>query len=213
MGRADKERLARDAAGVGPHVPQGVRLYRISELRDWQIASGEPDIRGWDVRTISGREIGTVKDLLVDPSRGEVVLLDIDLAGQDRHTLAPIRAAQLDRARETVHLDSADVEQGIPSLSRSVAGDDEMRLFGDGYRRAYGERGWDSDRDFVVGHGDRDLHFRRRNAPLGQAPRPGEDPEWTDREVRIEAASEEGRSINQQLNGISGIRYQGNRAD
>lgn len=117
MGHKDKERLARDAAGIGPHVPLGVRLFRIHELKDWKVAEGEPDVRGWSVMTISGRPIGKIVDLLVDPSRGEVVMLEIRLEENGEHTLAPIRAAQFDRANKIVNLDSGDVQStSAPSL-------------------------------------------------------------------------------------------------
>lgn len=119
MGRDEKERLARDAAGTGPHVPLGVRLFRMHELQDWRVAKGEPDIRGWEVRTISGTPIGKIVDLLVDPTRGEVVMLEIRLEeGGNDHTLAPIRAAQFDRANRIVNLDSGDVQSpSAPSLT------------------------------------------------------------------------------------------------
>lgn len=187
MSRADKERAARDAAGTGPHIPQGVRLYRLHELKDWHVADGEPDIRGWEVKTLSGRLIGKVSDLCVDPSRGEVVLLDVDLDGTDRHTLAPIRAAQLDRARKVVLIDSGDIPEP-PSLARSGTTDAEVATFGDHYGRTYGDRGFEKDRPYVVGQGERDLRF-------------------SDREVRIEAASDEGRKINEELQGLNRYRY------
>lgn len=181
----------RDAAGTGPHIPQGVRLFRLHELKDWSVADGEPDIRGWEVRTVSGRLIGKITDLCVDPSRGEVVLLDIDLDGTDRHTLAPIRAAQIDRANKVVRIDSGDVPYAaIPSLARTGSTDTDRRTFGDEYSRTYGDRGGAKDRDFVVGHGERDLQF-------------------SEREVRIEAASEEGQKINQELAGLNHVRYPG----
>jgi hypothetical protein len=60
---------------------------------------------------VSGRQLGAVSDLLVDPDAGEVVLLDVDLPGSDRHTFVPIRVAQIDRARRVVLMDSADVPE------------------------------------------------------------------------------------------------------
>jgi len=107
MDRSD--RSGRDAAGVGPYARERETLTPLSSLDSWKVSDGEPDIRGWEVRTVSGRELGSVADLLVDADAGEVVLLDIDLPGTDRHTFVPIRVAQLDRARRVVLMDSADV--------------------------------------------------------------------------------------------------------
>ena len=69
----------------------------MSTLEPWTVSPGEPDIRGWEVRTVTGRQLGTVSDLLVDRAKGEVVLLDVDLPGTDRHTFVPIRIVQIDR--------------------------------------------------------------------------------------------------------------------
>jgi hypothetical protein len=132
---------ARDRAGIGPHLRPGVKLVPLRKHASLSIVDGEPDIRGWDVRTVSGREIGKVDDLLVDSSVNEVVMLQIDLPGTDRHTLAPIRAAHLDRGRRVVMLDSEELrdERDIPSLARDgEITEEEVRLFGERYERAYG---------------------------------------------------------------------------
>lgn len=105
------DRNERDAAGVGPYARERETLTPLSTLDSWKVSEGEPDIRGWEVRTVSGRQLGSVADLLVDADAGEVVLLDIDLPGSDRHTFVPIRVAQLDRGRRVVLMDSADVPE------------------------------------------------------------------------------------------------------
>lgn len=69
------------------------------------------DIRGWDVRTISGRRLGSISDLLTDERSGEVTLLDVDLADTERHVFVPIRFVQIDRALRVVRMDSADVPE------------------------------------------------------------------------------------------------------
>ncbi|MDQ6926737.1 MAG: PRC-barrel domain-containing protein, partial [Candidatus Eremiobacteraeota bacterium] len=61
-------------------------LARLSDV-PFQVAEGEPDIRGWPVYASTGREVGTVAELLVDPEAAEVVMLDVDLRGNDQHTL------------------------------------------------------------------------------------------------------------------------------
>lgn len=107
MERNDRE--GRDAAGVGPYASERETLVPMSTLEDWTVSDGEPDIRGWEVRTVSGRQLGTVSDLLVDAKAREVVLLDVDLPGTDRHTFVPIRVVHIDRARRIVLMDSADL--------------------------------------------------------------------------------------------------------
>ena len=117
--RAD--RGLRDEANVGPD-PRGARqLTPMRELDHFEVASGEPDIRGWRVFTSAGRELGQVEDLLVDTEAREVVMLDIDLRRDDRHTLAPIRAAWIDREHERVIIDSSELDEetsAAPTTSR-----------------------------------------------------------------------------------------------
>lgn len=68
-------------------------LYRLNELSDFQIASGYPDVRGWEVRDADNRVIGKVDELLVNTDSKEVVYLDIQVdktiieAGHDPYCL------------------------------------------------------------------------------------------------------------------------------
>lgn len=107
MDRNDRE--ARDAAGVGPYAREREKLVALSSLESWTVSDGEPDIRGWEIKTVNNRQLGTVEDLLIDADAGEVVLIDVDLPGSDRHTFVPIRVVQIDRARRIVLMDSADL--------------------------------------------------------------------------------------------------------
>lgn len=195
MSRRDETHVSRDAAGVGPHVRGGTRLVSLSELDRMRIAEGEPDIRGWEISMLSGTVIGRVADLLVDPDAREVVMLDVDLAGTDRHSYAPIRAAQVDRARRRVIIDSAELHDmnDVPSLSRNEPlSDDDARRFSEGYARIYGDRGWsrDEQRDWRVRRGGEDLHFRRGAADLGAeaaaAAAAGDDTAVSDRDALSE---------------------------
>ena len=200
MTKRTDEGISRDAAGIGPHVRPGVRLVPLRELDHYDIAAGEADIRGWSVQTVSGREVGQVADLLVDTTTDEVVMLDVDLAGSDRHTLAPIRAAQIDRLRRVVVMDSADLREvsDFPSLSRHEAlSDEEARLFSQRYDAAYGDRGWSHNNDWRVRRGADELRFRRRAADLGASAAAGAAASAAaesardvtfDRDVRDEAA-------------------------
>jgi sporulation protein YlmC with PRC-barrel domain len=120
----DRDRDRRDIAGVGPDPQLTGRLSRLSATGNYRIADGEPDIRGWEVCTLAGSDIGEVDDLLIDPHRGEVVMLDIDLKGTDEHVNVPIRGVQLDRGRKCVIVDSGDVR----SAREQFAEDDDVRL-------------------------------------------------------------------------------------
>ena len=123
MDQTDRnDRNARDAAGLGPYAREREHLVALSTLGSWTVSEGEPDIRGWEVRTVSGRQLGTVKDLLIDMDAGEVVLVDIDLPASDRHTLVPIRVVEIDRARRIVLMDSADIpESDVPRASQPAS--------------------------------------------------------------------------------------------
>lgn len=119
------DRNGRDAAGIGPYAREREALTALSTLDSWKVSEGEPDIRGWDIRTVSGRQLGSVADLLVDADAGEVVMIDVDLPGTDRHTFVPIRVVQIDRARRLVLMDSADLPDS--DLARGERGASPVR--------------------------------------------------------------------------------------
>lgn len=118
MAKSD-DRSGRDIAGIGPYARERETLVPMSTI-SWTVSDGEPDIRGWDICTVSGKQLGTVSDLLVDEKAHEVVMLDVDLPGTDRHTFVPIRVVQIDRARRIVVMDSADLPaSGIARIERA----------------------------------------------------------------------------------------------
>jgi len=157
-GAKKSKRGMRDEAGVGPNPRDARRLIPMKDLHNYKVVDGEPDIRGWNVFTATGRELGDIEDLLVDTDIGEVVMVDIDLKRDDRRTLAPIKAAWIDRENRRVVLNTSmfDVDDEIPALDRrrDVAEADSVRRFNERYERAYGADGWDRDRD---------IHIRRAN--------------------------------------------------
>jgi hypothetical protein len=136
----------RDAAGIGPYAQDAERLVRLSDLGSWDVAEGEPDIRGWEVRTIGGRELGKVKELLVDPDAGEVVMMDVDLTASDRHAMVPLRIVEIDRARRLVRMDSSDLtgeeRAAVPEAGAERKTADE-RSWSDAGRVKYASRGDD----------------------------------------------------------------------
>jgi sporulation protein YlmC with PRC-barrel domain len=99
-------------------------------LGNYKVADGEPDIRGWEVRTISGRQLGEVAELLVDPEAGEVVMIDVDIRNNGRHSFAPVRAAMIDQSARVVRLDTGDLQdEELPSLASTGADADDARQF------------------------------------------------------------------------------------
>lgn len=110
MWNRDPKRV-RDAAGIGPYARERERLVPMCEMRGWNVSSGEADVRSWEVVTLSGRLLGVVRELLVDAEAGEVVMLEVNLAGSARHALVPIRLVAIDRDKRVVRADSGDLQE------------------------------------------------------------------------------------------------------
>jgi hypothetical protein len=141
MAKQDPRR-ARDAAGIGPYARERERLVPLGDMRGWNVLDGEPDIRSWEVKTVSGKVLGSVRELLVDAKAGEVVMIDVDLAGSDRHAYLPIRVVEIDRGRRVVRADSGDLEEHEVHADRARLTADELsRVRQDvRYAKANGER-------------------------------------------------------------------------
>src|SRR4051812_3498848 len=80
----------------------------------WEVAEGEPDVRGWDVVTADQRKIGEVDDLLADPTAMKVRYLTIELEDDvvstvqaERTIRVPIARARLQEREHKVVLDVA----------------------------------------------------------------------------------------------------------
>ena len=78
----------------------------------FEVAEGEPDVRGWDVMTADQRRIGEVDDLLADPQALKVRYLTIDLDKDfvasnipERTVRVPISRARLHETEKKVVLD------------------------------------------------------------------------------------------------------------
>lgn len=54
-------------------------LYNLSELSDYKISDGYPDVRNWEVRDNDNRVIGKVDNLLVNKEAKRVVYLDVEV--------------------------------------------------------------------------------------------------------------------------------------
>lgn len=91
---------------------------RLQELdrSDFEIVEGEPDIRGWDVKTTTGKKIGEVEDLIIDAQQKKVRYMIVDLDDNElkldhRKILLPIGLAELDKKEDDVILPNVQAEQ------------------------------------------------------------------------------------------------------
>jgi hypothetical protein len=91
------------------------RLQELDES-DFEIVDGQPDIRGWDVKT-GDQTIGEVDELILDARERKVRYMVVDLDDDaldledDRKVLIPIGMAQLHEKDDDVILPGISVEQ------------------------------------------------------------------------------------------------------
>lgn len=113
-------------------------LAHLGDLDDYKVADGEPDIRGWDVKSADGRKLGEVADVLVDTGTMKVRYVEVKLSedvaeetarARDtadartepvRHVLVPIGVARLDDEHDDVRLDARAARlAGLPAYARA----------------------------------------------------------------------------------------------
>lgn len=101
------------------------RLQELSQS-DFEIVKGEPDIRGWKVKTGNGETIGRVEELILD-ARGKKVrycLLDLDkkIRTDKEKVLVPIGLAEVHEKEDEVWLPSVQLNQlqQLPAYDRDA---------------------------------------------------------------------------------------------
>jgi photosynthetic reaction center H subunit len=91
-------------------------LRRLRDLTDFEVADGNPDVRGWTVRGNDGQALGTVFELIVELDAMKVRYLDVELDGRfhinehENHILLPIGAASLDDDGDNVFVPALNAE-------------------------------------------------------------------------------------------------------
>ena len=86
----------------------GAQIAPLSQLKEFHVAEGYRDIRGWRVDSADGKEVGKVHDLLVDldgmRTRYIEVRLDSAIAAAhgDRDVLVPIGTARIAEKADVV---------------------------------------------------------------------------------------------------------------
>ncbi|HZH95813.1 MAG TPA: PRC and DUF2382 domain-containing protein [Flavisolibacter sp.] len=94
---------------------RNTRLQKLSGS-DFEISDGEQDIRGWDVKDASGKQLGEVEDLIFDYETRKVRYLVVDLEENDfdlddKEVLVPIGIAELHENDDDVILQGVSAEQ------------------------------------------------------------------------------------------------------
>ena len=101
------------AGPLPPPVPADQpRIVPLKEAKEFKLAKGAPNLRGWTVYGGDNERAGTVSEMLVDPVALKIRYLDVDLADdlftlkEDRHVLVPLEATDLRERGEDVWVKS-----------------------------------------------------------------------------------------------------------
>ena len=94
------------------------KYNRLQELdrSKFEIVKDEPDIRGWDVRYMTGQKLGSVEELIIDVQEKKVRYMIVDLNENElklvnRKILIPIGLAELDKKEDDVLIPNISLEQ------------------------------------------------------------------------------------------------------
>ena len=94
------------------------RKTRLQKLggSDFEIVDGEPDIRGWEVKDASGKQLGEVEELIFDYQSQKVRYLVVDMEENDfdlddKEVLVPIGIAELHEDDDDVILTGVTADQ------------------------------------------------------------------------------------------------------
>jgi hypothetical protein len=112
-------------------------LEELSES-DFEIADGQPEILGWDVKDGKGNKVGEVHELMFNPDTRKVRYIVLDMENNDVNleegrVLIPIGVAELDEKDDNVLLPNVTVSQilALPLYERgrviNAETDEEIR--------------------------------------------------------------------------------------
>lgn len=102
---------------LAPVTPNG--LHRLSAARDFKVADGEPDIRGWNVLGPARSNTGVVTDLIIDTEAEEVRYVVIRRSIDESETLMPIGYVDVHDESVSTPL-SSDELLALPDFSGDV---------------------------------------------------------------------------------------------
>ncbi len=144
------------------------RLVRLDELKGFQVADGDHDIRGWIVKTPDGNKVGKVEELIVDPVERRVRYMEVKAdrralgIDDDRHILIPIGATRLEDDGNDVLIERLPARglAGAPAYTRGPI----TREYETSLREYYGATALSDGPDYYRDELYSDSGFRRGTA-------------------------------------------------
>lgn len=131
----DRPEYRNNAWGRGTDRTDSGRLERLDGNSDVDVASDEPDPRGWTIIGRDGRELGKVDHLIGDTGAMKVRYLvmkaDSGILKDDRSLLIPIGQAELDTRENRVIVNGLDATtaRSLPAYTgSSITRDDERKV-------------------------------------------------------------------------------------
>lgn len=129
--------------GRGTGSAESGRLERLDKVSDVDVASGEPDPRGWKVVGRNGLEIGKVDHLIGDTGamkvRYLVTKVDKGVLDDGRDVLIPVGHVDLDTDAKRVVVDALDATmlQALPAYSGGPISREDEQKISSAYSNAY----------------------------------------------------------------------------
>lgn len=116
----------------GPSAPVSLApLERLSDLPGYRVREDEPDIRGWPLLDGHGQRVGTVEDLIVDPTARKVRYALVALEEGPKRVLVPVGFLQIQSDATEVRtpaLTAEDLRALPPYRLGAVTREDEERI-------------------------------------------------------------------------------------
>jgi hypothetical protein len=113
---------------LAPQAPSG--LHRLSNLKQYRIAEGEPNINGWDVIGHDKNRIGIVSDLVIDPDAELVRYILVKRETDDVEVSVPVGYVVVNDRELAAPFSVADLQE-LPAASEDRfdrEGEVELRL-------------------------------------------------------------------------------------
>lgn len=101
------------------------RIVPMDETENFEVAEGDPDVRGWQVIASDGVRVGEVDELLIDLDALRVRYLDVLLDGgedgrEESHVLIPVGHARLHERDDRILVDGvgSDALRALPRYAQ-----------------------------------------------------------------------------------------------